>query len=622
MKHLLFYTLLLALALSAREAPARKIALLVGIGEYQQAPFSNQSLQAEKAIKLMQLTLMKQGFAEANILVLSNAGATSHGIQQALQEHLFRAEDGDVVVFYYYGHGVQIADDNDDEADKLDEAIVPFNGYKANNKEHRNLIRDDQLGVWIQHIRKKCGPQGQVLVLIDACHSGGGVRGGRTKTKSDRYKLSNTTTASDDLAPFIAFYSSMPHQASLEMQVEENTKLSLLTWAFCKAMHQLVKGSTYRGVFEKTAQYMATKPLKQTPQLEGMQDMLVFGGLVSTPPPYFKPLLMLDDREMMVTGGRMHGLQAGTRMAVYPPETRDTSLKAPLAMGTVQEIGLGLLECTVILDKPIAEADGAAAWLFVKERSFAGYNLELCLQIDDSDLKKQLTNRLASLASVQLTDSPEANLILKEDRKNLLLQSMDGFKLWEEVLTNHRVDNILQSLQFALGNYLQAQFLKGLEFEGSPYRADFTVQVGKENATGVGRLRMNKDTATLRVVNQGTSPIYYTIIDIDARNIVSILLPRQMDLPADYRLEPGEESPPHKVRFNSEGREVLKLVITDRPINLYPVVASRGRADAGSGFFENLFASSYWNGEKSRGPSGHYIGNEAGVETIVLEVVK
>jgi hypothetical protein len=624
MKQVFVPMLCLAICLITHVVEARKTALLVGISEYQEPPFSSQTLQAKRGLQLMQSTLMGQGFSSEDIVTLTGMYASRKGIEEAFEQYLFSAKHGDIVVFYFYGHGVQIEDTNRDEVDKLDEAIVPFDGIRRSNSDHQNLIHDDLLGQWIRRVRKQIGVDGQVIVLVDACHSGGGLRGRHRKIKPDRYKLSNTYSDSGGLAPFIAFYSSMPHQSSHELNLGNEGKMALLTWAFCKSMQDINQNSTFRGLFEQTTLYMASASLKQTPQMEGNPDRIVFGGQVEAPPPYFKPIAVLDNQELLIAGGLMHGLQAGSRMTLYPPETRDTSTVKPFAIGTVRNTGLGLLESIVWLDKPIPEKLLGSSWLFVRERRFMGFSLHLNLRMKSPKLKIMLLERIADMEVIQISERDSSNLILIEERGSLQLLTMDNLKIWERKVPGNTDDEIIRSLELALGNYLQAHFLRNLEFKDSPYQATFTVQVGSFSAheSSIGSLRMNKDTAILKILNQGVKPVYYTILDIDARNTVHILLPREMDLPADYRLEPGEESPPHKVRFNSSGKEVLKLILTQQPIDLGPVVASRGGNQDGLSFFESLFSQSYWNGNQSRGPSGIYTGNEAGVETIVLDVVK
>jgi uncharacterized caspase-like protein len=626
MKQSLFLLFTLLWSHSLLHGQARKVALLVGVGEYASADFKDKPLNATTGVQMMQATLLQKGFSAQDIRVLTNADATSEGIRKAFDAHLLQAGPGDVAVFYFYGHGTQIQDDNKEEADQLDEALVPYDGQRSSEKNHRQLIRDDELGRWVESLRRKAGPEGQVLVLLDACHSGGGLRGRNGSAKPDRHDMAREAEAGG-LAPFVALYSSMPHQPSIEMTVEANERCALLSWSFCKAMRQMEPSTTYRGLFEQTALHIATRSRKQTPQLEGEQDMIVFGGRVPPPVPYFRAVTSLGPKELLLAGGLMHGLHAGALVSVYPPEIRDTTGIPPLATGEVMEAGLGLLESTVALDREVPEELLTRAWIFVAQRSFGGYSLHLRLEIPDAATAAQIKSRLADMPALQLESAAPPELTLSLDDGKLILWSVDGLVLWEQRYLPSRAEPMFASLREVLGNYLQAQFLRSLEFDGSSFQADFRAQVGATQEALAAReaglsLRMQKDTAYLQVVNRSARPIYYTILDIDARNVVKVLLPAPGWLPADFRLEPGAESPLHAVRFNAPGREVLKLIATPVPIDLRDTVASRGRSRRGRSFFENLFAESYPESGKRRGPAGQYQGNEAGVETVVLEVVK
>lgn len=93
-----------------------------------------------------------------------------------------KAQPGDVVVIYFSSHGEQIEDDNQDEVDGLDECIVPFDAtFSSDKSEYKKYapayFRDDYLGEKITRLRNKLTRKGDVLVGIDACHSGSGVRG-------------------------------------------------------------------------------------------------------------------------------------------------------------------------------------------------------------------------------------------------------------------------------------------------------------------------------------------------------------------------------------------------------------------------------------------------------------
>ena len=47
-----------------------------------------------------------------------------------------------------------------------------------NKNEGQYLIRDEELYQAFDEVRKKLGPKGHLLVIIDACHSGSALRGG------------------------------------------------------------------------------------------------------------------------------------------------------------------------------------------------------------------------------------------------------------------------------------------------------------------------------------------------------------------------------------------------------------------------------------------------------------
>lgn len=79
------------------------------------------------------------------------------------------AGPNDLVLFFYSGHGAQIEDDNGDEADGMDEALVPYDlENEANLNRAEKFIRDDELKDWFNNIKA-----GAVVSLFDACHSGG-----------------------------------------------------------------------------------------------------------------------------------------------------------------------------------------------------------------------------------------------------------------------------------------------------------------------------------------------------------------------------------------------------------------------------------------------------------------
>jgi len=135
-------------------------------------------------VPLIQNALQKQNFQSGNISTIVDSAATKKGIERALDKLIQSSARGDVVVVHISSHGQQLEDDNvNEEADGLDEAIVPYGAVffidkSIYSKVATGYFRDDLFGENVTQLRNKLGKSGDLLVIIDACHSGSGTRGG------------------------------------------------------------------------------------------------------------------------------------------------------------------------------------------------------------------------------------------------------------------------------------------------------------------------------------------------------------------------------------------------------------------------------------------------------------
>ncbi len=106
---------------------------------------------------------------------MTDKHATKKNIIQALQHLIKQLKAGDDVCLHFSCHGQQMEDDNGDEADELDEALIPYDAQSTYQKgiyEGENHLRDDELEKFLISIRQKIGIDGSVLITFDACHSG------------------------------------------------------------------------------------------------------------------------------------------------------------------------------------------------------------------------------------------------------------------------------------------------------------------------------------------------------------------------------------------------------------------------------------------------------------------
>jgi hypothetical protein len=179
--------LLFILAVFMNAQAQTKRALIIAIGNY---PNPEKNLWPELSslhdVPLVEAALQKQNFPKKNIMTCLDNQATKDGILKALDRLIDSSNKGDIVVIHISSHGEQIEDDNiDEEADGLDECIVPYGAVYTPDKSVFNryssgYLRDDDFGDRITRLRNKLGAKGDVLVTLDACHSGSGTRGPAT----------------------------------------------------------------------------------------------------------------------------------------------------------------------------------------------------------------------------------------------------------------------------------------------------------------------------------------------------------------------------------------------------------------------------------------------------------
>jgi hypothetical protein len=112
--------------------------------------------------------LMKRQYG-AEVTLLLDQEVTAESVQKTLSDVAHKTQPKDEVIVFWSGHGDQVVDVSGDEADGLDELLVPWNGNKSDVAT--TMILDDMLGRWIQEF-SGC----EVLVILDACHSGGHAR--------------------------------------------------------------------------------------------------------------------------------------------------------------------------------------------------------------------------------------------------------------------------------------------------------------------------------------------------------------------------------------------------------------------------------------------------------------
>ena len=149
----------------------QKHALIVAIADYPtESGWSK--INSDNDISILVPEFKRLGF---QVSTLVNREATKEGILHALKQLAKQANSNDFVCIHFSCHGQQMEDDNKDEPEGLDEALIPYDAslsYQEGIYEGNNHLRDDELEEQLNIIRQKLGEQGSLLVTFDACHSG------------------------------------------------------------------------------------------------------------------------------------------------------------------------------------------------------------------------------------------------------------------------------------------------------------------------------------------------------------------------------------------------------------------------------------------------------------------
>ncbi len=166
---------ILLVIVSATIQAQTKRALIIGLGQ-QEDPDWNK-INGDKDVPYVEEMLNGAGFKTITKLV--NKQATKDSIAAAFEHLAASCNTGDIVYVHYSGHGQQMTDLDNDEADGLDECWIPYDAYrKACDKDKgEKHLTDDEVNKYLNAVRDKVGNSGKILVVVDACHSGDSTRG-------------------------------------------------------------------------------------------------------------------------------------------------------------------------------------------------------------------------------------------------------------------------------------------------------------------------------------------------------------------------------------------------------------------------------------------------------------
>jgi len=162
---------LLSALLMVPVAEARPRALLIGVADVPHNELPGIDLDIDNMKKVAEIL----GFQPGDIKVLYNQQATYANVKQALGGWVREGvQPQDHVLIYFSGHGTRVPDPSPGNVGGVDDALVLHDVERATVQGHatlKNVLIGHEFGAALAAI-----PSRNVLVLVDACHSGTATR--------------------------------------------------------------------------------------------------------------------------------------------------------------------------------------------------------------------------------------------------------------------------------------------------------------------------------------------------------------------------------------------------------------------------------------------------------------
>jgi metacaspase-1 len=654
--------LLLSFSLEAcssnlQETSSRR-ALLVGISKYSRgrtAAEDWQDLRTGRDIMMLRRVLVEKfDFKKEDIHELTDEKATLEAITQEFRAHLISpARPGDIIFFHFSGHGQQVKDIHGDELDGLDECFVPYDYRIQGVKDMTNNPRliDDDLGALIADLMGKMKGsdgkmKGDIVVSIDSCHSGTGVRGlarcrGRDwdedldgplpQRMNDRglgQGRDGNIERNAAQAGYVFFGACRDTQTAKE---DPDLSMGVFSSMLVKALEQARPGTTYQGLYENICSMMRSSGWDQEPQVEGASQKLLFQGKAKAEQPYILVEPGEDAGTVVIAAGALHGMTPGSRFAIYGAGSDVSCKDNIMAEAQVTEVSLDRSKAKAIVRTGTSDASMFSAARAVEHE----HNFESSLKVYsalEGPWKESLSRLKIVSSGSQHEKSYDVKISMDSDKNMVKLERKDGSLICE---ISSAAPSIADEVHDALLSEWRKRFMAGLicnDISIGMRIARVSVKTSMEDRQKIvevlgepsplspgnnGSLDLKEGSwVAFQVRNNSAVPAYITILDIDpaGRLIPFYPNPDRIDyndiiqgkgnvIPADgkwYSLPPGMEPAFQKQYFcritPPYGREHLKLIATSDPVDLSLFVHRRTVAERG----EQMLRDVQMRGDRER----------------------
>lgn len=654
-----------------------KYALLVAVSEYPENSGWSR-INGENDIFLIKNALLLRGFKEDHIQVLKGEQATKANILNAFQNISTHLQKGDFFIFHFSGHGQQVEDVAPmiDEVDGFDEALIPYDAPYENKdgsyQGQRHLL-DDEMESALFSIRKKIGTDGQVLLLIDACHSGsmtrtdeqqqsGPFRGTGAKlminnsgndqiknqVESDNTGFFETQREQTELGNLISIAASRPSELNREC-FKNNKFYGPLSYAFAKVFPKIKEGTNYQLFFDLLKNEILSITDYQVPTIDGPLNVVLGENQLKPIHEYHSVIRVFDVAYLEVDAGQLLNFHEGTEFYFYP-NGRDTAGQK-IAKGIVTEANLftSVVKYELLKDASNENLERA----YISRQDFGDIQLTVSLDLQNGGLRETLQSDLTKIDAINIINQ-NADLLIQENGKSTeviadgqVIKDFETYKYNDEQLSELIIET-------AILRYGQSRFLANLEMKNEDFKIQAKIipvnlelneegEIIQKKIIPLGDLAFSQQGLLkmplgsfyqIEVNNTGKKSAYLSILDIqpDGQFNIAIPFPQLIDnhkyKAEDYFFQPGDKRI-LEGHFWGMGRPVgieqYLVIATDQPLDLEKINQTRGTTTSNSPFeelFNNSFNAFNQSNKTRSGKVPPIIPSSINIEKIFLEITE
>ena len=289
---------------------------------------------------LKEILSLLYDFDERDIVTLTDQEATRSAILGALEKHLVKpAAKGDVLLFYFAGHGSQVLNSRSDEPDKLDESIVP-----ADSRLGARDIRDKELRPIFNRILDRGA---RLSIILDNCHSGSGARGLSTGARprgvrADLRDIADRRSGGPrpEERGALVLSATQDFDAAWETRDEEGKMHGAFSWAWIRAMRDSTAGESAAETFARASARLRSEKPYQEPVLAGSREVTLRPFLgIRKDRRAERTIISVEkvrgDGTVTLQGGWVNGLAVGSELRVL----NDPATTARLTITAIHGLG-------------------------------------------------------------------------------------------------------------------------------------------------------------------------------------------------------------------------------------------------------------------------------------------